>query len=153
MPVQHGIRPDQPAPPDVENVAGPLAEVINRLRRALRTAIRTDFPWETLPAAQVELPQTLQDRTEVRVSDVATALHLAPSTVSGLFGQILSTGLAERDTDPADRRAARFRLTDSGAARLAGWQEAHERRIASALASLIRATSRRSTRPCRLSRS
>lgn len=96
---------------------------MNRPRRALRTSIRTDFPWETLPAAQLELLQTLQDRTEVRVSDVATALHLAPSTVSGLFGQMLSTGLVQRDTDPAGRRAARFRLTDAGAARLAGWQQ------------------------------
>ena len=110
--------------------------MINRLRRALRTSIRTDFPWETLPAAQVELLQTLQDRTEVRVSDVATTLHLAPSTVSGLFGQMLNARMVARDTDPADRRAARFRLTDVGAARLAGWQQAHERRIESALARL-----------------
>lgn len=49
---------------------------------------------------------------------------------------MLNAGLVERDTDPADRRAARFRLTDEGAVRLTDWQQAHERRIASALACL-----------------
>ena len=32
-----------------------LTEVVNRLRRTLRTSIRADYPWETLPMAKVEL--------------------------------------------------------------------------------------------------
>jgi hypothetical protein len=35
-----------------------LTDVVTRLRRALRSSIRTEYPWESLPMAQVELLQT-----------------------------------------------------------------------------------------------
>ena len=35
--------------------ASALTHVITRLRRALRRSIRSDYPWESLPMAQVEV--------------------------------------------------------------------------------------------------
>jgi len=110
-----------------------LTDVVTRLRRALRTSIRTDYPWESLPMAQVELLMALQDNEPAKIGQLAALQRLAPNTVSGLVQQLLEAGLASRETDPADRRVARVALTDAGRAQLAEWQRAHERRIENAL--------------------
>ena len=98
-----------------------LTEAVTRLRRALRASIRTDYPWETLPMAQVELLQVLGEHSPARVSDLAARQRLAPSTVSGLIGQMITAGLVARDVDPADRRASVVTLTDAGRDQLAAW--------------------------------
>lgn len=113
-----------------------LTEAVTRLRRALRASIRTDYPWETLPMAQVELLQVLGEHSPARISDLAARQRLAPSTVSGLIGQMISAGLVAREVDPADRRASVVTLTDAGREQLAAWTAAHERRMDAALGAL-----------------
>lgn len=110
-----------------------LTDVVARLRRVLRASIRADYPWEALPMAQVELLQSLADSAPARVGDLATRLRLAPSTVSGLISQMMSTGLVERGTHPTDRRVAVVELSANGRDQLAGWHTAHRERIAIAL--------------------
>ncbi|GAB2689899.1 MarR family winged helix-turn-helix transcriptional regulator [Kitasatospora kifunensis] len=112
-----------------------LTDVVTRLRRALRSSIRTDYPWESLPMAQVELLQTLA-AAPLRVGELAARQKLAPNTVSGLVGKLLDAGFVDRQADPGDRRTARIALTQAGHQQLADWQRAHERRIATALATL-----------------
>lgn len=113
-----------------------LTEVVNRIRRALRASIRSEFPWETLPMAQVEILQRLAEEPGLRVSDLARRHRLAANTVSNLVQQLVTSGLLERATDPADRRAVTVRLTDAGSERLQAWQRAHEHRIDTALTGL-----------------
>ncbi len=113
-----------------------LTEVVNRLRRALRASIRTEYTWESLPMAQVELLQCLAERNGARVGELAALLRLAPNSVSTLVQHLADAGYLHRERDPADRRAALLRLTPGGAAALAGWQRAHERRLGAALARL-----------------
>jgi DNA-binding MarR family transcriptional regulator len=113
-----------------------LTEAVTRLRRALRASIRTDYPWETLPMAQVELLQVLGEHSPSRVGDLASRQRLAASTVSGLIGQMITAGLVAREADPADRRASVVTLTDAGRHQLAAWTAAHERRMDDALAAL-----------------
>jgi DNA-binding MarR family transcriptional regulator len=122
--------------PAVTAEAYALTEVVARLRRVLRASIRADYPWESLPMAQVELLQSLADGSPARVGDLATRLRLAPSTVSGLISQMMASGLVERGTDPADRRAAVVELSAHGRRQLADWHAAHRRRIADALGEL-----------------
>ncbi|HEY4453522.1 MAG TPA: MarR family transcriptional regulator [Pseudonocardiaceae bacterium] len=110
-----------------------LTDVVTRLRRALRTSIRTDYPWESLPMARVELLMCLADNEPAKIGQLATMLRLAPNTISGLVQQLLESGLASRETDPLDRRVARVALTEAGRQQLAGWKAAHERRIENAL--------------------
>lgn len=110
-----------------------LTDVVTRLRRALRTSIRTDYPWESLPMAQVELLMALADHAPAKIGRLASLQRLAPNTVSGLVQQLVEAGLASRETDPTDRRVARVTLTDAGHRQLAEWRAAHERRIGSAL--------------------
>jgi DNA-binding MarR family transcriptional regulator len=113
-----------------------LTAAITRLRRALRASIRSDFPWETLPMAQVELLQVLGEHSPARVGDLAQRQHLAASTVSGIIGQMMTAGLVAREVDPNDRRASVVTLTDVGRDKLADWIRAHERRMDSALSAL-----------------
>ena len=113
-----------------------LTEAVTRLRRALRASIRTDIPWEVLPMAQVELLQTVAEMSPARISDLAERLHLAHSTVSGLIATMMRGGLVHREVDANDRRAAVVTVTAAGRARLAEWEQAHERRIGIALAQL-----------------
>ncbi|SBW19215.1 transcriptional regulator [Candidatus Protofrankia californiensis] len=120
------------ADPDVRG----LTEVVTRLRRVLRTSIRSDYPWESVPMAQIELLQCLDERDGTRVGELAGLLRLAPNSVSTLVQQLANTGLVRRDRDPLDRRAAQVSLTDAGSQRLAGWQHAHERRLGEALGRL-----------------
>lgn len=113
-----------------------LTDVVARLRRALRRSIRSDYPWEARPMAQVEVLQTLHDAGPIRIGDLAVRLNLAQSTVSTLVGRLLSDGLVERGVDRQDRRAAVLSLSPAGVADLAAWDDAHQQRLGRALATL-----------------
>lgn len=117
-----------------------LTDAVTRLRRALRSSIRTEYPWESLPMAQVELLQTLA-LGPLRVGELAARQRLAPNTVSGLVGKLLESGFVDRQADPGDRRTARIALTEAGEKQLADWLRAHERRLAAALSSISPADS------------
>lgn len=116
--------------------AANLTEVVTRLRRVLRTSVRADIPWESLPMAQVELLQCVAERDGIRVGEIAGLLRLAPNSVSTLVAQLAEAGLVRRERDPADRRAAALRLTAAGEQAIAGWLQAHERRIGAAMEAL-----------------
>ena len=121
------------APATAHSDAWRLADVIARLRRTLRTSIRSDYPWEKLPMARVEILQRLSDEPGLRVNDIAERHRLAKNTVSQLVQQLVAAGMVDRVTDERDRRAVVLALTDAGRDHLAQWQQAHERRFARAL--------------------
>jgi DNA-binding MarR family transcriptional regulator len=91
------------------------------------------LPFGILPMAQVELLLAVQDHPPVRIGQLADLLRLAPNTVSGLVQALVESGLVERSPDPFDRRVAVVTLTPAGRAKLAGWEQAHQRRIGDAL--------------------
>jgi DNA-binding MarR family transcriptional regulator len=124
-----------PTAPRVSADVKALTDAITQLRRVLRAGIRSDYPWESLPMAQVELLQCLRDHepSGIRIGAVAAQLHLAPATTSGLVQQLVDAGTARRAPDPADRRASVVRLTAAGTRQLRGWQAAHERRLGAAM--------------------
>lgn len=111
----------------------PLAEVVARLRRALRFSVRTDIAWERLPMAQVELLQRLAEEPGLRVKDLAERHRLATNTVSNLVQHMVQAGLVERRTDPADRRAVVLMLTSRGRQNLRAWLVENSRRLQAAL--------------------
>lgn len=111
----------------------PLAEVITRMRRVLRSGVRSEFAWERLPMAQVELLQRLAEEPGLRVKDLAVRHRLATNTVSNLVQQMVEAGLVERRPDPGDRRAVSLALTPSGRENLRGWLAANSRRLQTAL--------------------
>lgn len=110
-----------------------LADIVTRLRRALRRGVRTDVPFESLSVSQVELMQLLAEQPGLRASDVGDQLLLAATTVSTLVGALLSAALIERVADPEDRRAWHLHLTKEGTKRLAEWQQSNKRALHDAL--------------------
>jgi DNA-binding MarR family transcriptional regulator len=119
-----------------------LAEIVTRLRRVLRSSVRSEFPWERLPMAQVEILQRLAEEPGLRVSALAARHRLATNTVSNLIQQMVLAGLVERREDPRDRRAVTLDLTAAGGEQLRGWLAANNRRLDTALRELP-ATDRR----------
>jgi DNA-binding MarR family transcriptional regulator len=113
-----------------------LADVVARLRRALRRAVRADLTNASLPVAQIEVLQLLAERPGLRAGEVGELLLLAPTTVSTLVGALLAGGLIERAPDPADRRAWHLHLTRQGTAELSSWQQSNKRVLRDAMAAL-----------------
>jgi DNA-binding MarR family transcriptional regulator len=113
-----------------------LASAVARLRRSLRRAIRPEYPWETLPMAQVEVLQLLEEAPDIAISEVAARLRLASNTVSTLVGALLREDLVARRSDDRDRRIGRLALTERGAERLGGWRGANEQLLVEAVESL-----------------
>ena len=122
-----------------------LADVVARLRRALRRSVRVEVPFEAVSVAQVELMQLLADSPGLRAREISDRLLLAPTTVSTLIGQLLTSDLIDRRPDPADRRAWQLHLTGDGKKQLRSWQQANRRVLDGAMAKL-EAADRRAVR-------
>ncbi len=119
-----------------------LNEIVTRLRRVLRASVRSDYPWEQLPMAQIEILQRLAEEPGLRISELATRHRLAINTVGNVIQQMVVAGLVTRQTDPRDRRAVTVQLTDSGRAQLAGWLAVNGRRLDAAMSELSAADRR-----------
>jgi DNA-binding MarR family transcriptional regulator len=113
--------------------ADELLTVVNGMRRVLRRRLRADLQWPRLPPAQVELLVLVDAEPAIGIAAAARSLHLAGNTVSTLVNQLVDAGLVLRETDPADRRAARLVLTEAGRARLARWRRARRRLVGEAM--------------------
>ena len=63
----------------------------------------------------------------MRVTDLAELKQADPSTISRQVAQLVKAGLARREADPADGRASRLAVTETG---LAACRQLHEARHA-----------------------
>ncbi|MFJ9543341.1 MarR family winged helix-turn-helix transcriptional regulator [Streptomyces sp. NPDC101225] len=108
-----------------------LVGVQRRLRRRLRPQITPQ-----LRGAEVELLRLVVGRPGIGISEAAKELHLAGNSVSTLVNALSRQGYLIRDTDPADRRAARLMPTPAAGARLAEWRERRAELVRSGLSRL-----------------
>jgi DNA-binding MarR family transcriptional regulator len=117
-----------------------IADVVSRLRRAMRRAARAGGREGKLPGglsvAQLELLSCLADNPGARPSQLARLLRLAPSSVATLVQGLGRAGLVSRTGGQRDRRTASLLLTPEGTATVARWQELNERVLQAAIASL-----------------
>lgn len=113
-------------------VAGELMQVLAGMRRVVRRRLGASRPLR-LPAAQVELLIAIEENPGTGVAAAARALHLADNSVSGLVNVLVDAGLLARETDPADRRAARLFLTPAARDRLDDWRAARAELVARAM--------------------
>jgi DNA-binding MarR family transcriptional regulator len=117
-----------------------LADVVSRLRRAMRRAARAHGSGGSLPGglsvAQLEFLSCLAENPAARPSQVARLLRLAPSSVATLVNGLAKTGLVIRTGGVADRRTAVLELTPAGDAVLADWQDLNAQILAAALTAL-----------------
>lgn len=113
-----------------------LADVVSRLRRAMRRAARAAELPPALSVAQYELLSCLAERPGARPGQLARQLRLAPSSVATLVNGLRTAGLVTRDTGDGDRRTASLRLTPAGDAAVTGWKSLNEELLRMALGSL-----------------
>ncbi|MEV6840704.1 MarR family transcriptional regulator [Streptomyces sp. NPDC051133] len=99
-----------------------LADALVRLQRLVRRRLRAGLAEPRLRGAEVELLRLVESRPGVGISDAARELHLAGNSVSTLVNQLARDGYLVRETDPADRRAARLLLTGAAESRLEDWR-------------------------------
>lgn len=113
-----------------------LAEVIARLRRAMRRAARAADPDNALSVAQLELMSCLAEIPGARPGQLAKLLRLAPNSVTTLVNGLTARDLVTRASGGDDRRTVALRLTDAGAGAVRSWQETNAAILRAALASL-----------------
>jgi DNA-binding MarR family transcriptional regulator len=117
-----------------------IADVVSRLRRAMRRSARAAGRDGTLPGglsvAQLELLSCLADSPGVRPSQLARLLRLAPSSVATLVYGLRRAGLVSRTGGQPDRRTASLQLTSEGTAVVGRWQEVNEHILQAAITSL-----------------
>ncbi|MEU5092431.1 MarR family winged helix-turn-helix transcriptional regulator [Streptomyces sp. NPDC021356] len=111
----------QPAP-EPDAYAEELADALVGLQRLIRRRLRAGLTVTRLRGAEVELLRLVESRPGIGVTEAAKELHLAGNSVSTLVNQLVRDGQLVRQTDPADRRAARLLLTEAAGARLRDWR-------------------------------
>ncbi|MCW8376331.1 MarR family winged helix-turn-helix transcriptional regulator [Streptomyces justiciae] len=99
-----------------------LADALVGVQRLIRRRLRREMPAPQLRGAEVELLRLVVARPGIRISDAAKDLYLAGNSVSTLVNQLARQGYLVRETDPADRRAARLLPTPAAEARLGEWR-------------------------------
>ncbi|MEU1317363.1 MarR family winged helix-turn-helix transcriptional regulator [Streptomyces tibetensis] len=99
-----------------------LADALVGVQRLIRRRLRRQMPDPRLRGAEVELLRLVVARPGVGISDAAKDLGLAANSVSTLVNQLAGAGYLVRETDPADRRAARLLPTPAAEARLGEWR-------------------------------
>jgi DNA-binding MarR family transcriptional regulator len=125
-----------------EQIGPDLADIVSRLRRAMRRAARAADPALGLSVAQLELLSCMAEHPGIRPSQLARMLRLAPSSVATLLGGLQSAGYVTRtpgglrDSGTGDRRTVNLDLSDQGTAAVSRWHRVNEAIIQSALAAL-----------------
>jgi DNA-binding MarR family transcriptional regulator len=113
-----------------------LADVVARLRRAMRRAWRVQDAGNPLSVAQLELLTSLLENPGARPGQVARALRLAPNSVTTLVNGLRARGLVTRTEGTRDRRTVRLTLTAAGAEAVRRWQTTNAGILRDALAGL-----------------
>jgi DNA-binding MarR family transcriptional regulator len=128
------------APAGTQRLGLEIADVVSRLRRAMRRAARAAGSNGTLPGglsvAQLELLSCLADNPGARPGQLARLLRLAPSSVATLVHGLTNAGLVSRTGGQQDRRTASLMLTPDGTAAVSRWQKINERIVQAAIGSL-----------------
>jgi len=97
-----------------ERVGERFMVVFHRMRRAADERMTASG----LSLARTKVLRHLADAGPVRPGTLASVCGVVPHSITDIVDGLERDGLAERQPDPADRRAKLIRLTDKGAAAL-----------------------------------
>jgi DNA-binding MarR family transcriptional regulator len=113
-----------------------VADLVARLRRAMRKAARVRTPAMPLSVAQLELLSLAQEHPGARSGDLAGLLHLAPNSVSTLANAMTIAGMLDRSPGATDKRTVAFTVTPEGARLVGQWRSTNTALLQSAIAAL-----------------
>ncbi|MFD9588831.1 MarR family winged helix-turn-helix transcriptional regulator [Streptomyces sp. NPDC059980] len=100
-----------------------LSDALAGLQRLIRRRLRGGTDGPQLRGAEIDLLRLVAERPGLGVSKAAKELYLAGNSVSTLVNQLVRDGYLIRETDPADRRAARLLTTPAADTRLRDWRQ------------------------------
>ncbi|MET8037667.1 helix-turn-helix domain-containing protein [Streptomyces sp. NPDC005345] len=106
-----------------ENFPEALSDALAGLQRLIRRRLRGGTDGPQLRGAEIDLLRLVAARPGLGVSEAAKELYLAGNSVSTLVNQLVRDGYLIRETDPADRRAARLLTTPAADTRLRDWRQ------------------------------
>ncbi|MEU5845023.1 MarR family winged helix-turn-helix transcriptional regulator [Saccharopolyspora shandongensis] len=104
---------NDPAADDTAGIAAAATEVrmgVMRLARRLRAERESG----ELTLGRLAVLGRLERDGPATASALAAAERVTPQSMARIVQHLIDAGLAERDTDPADRRAAIVRITEAG---------------------------------------
>jgi DNA-binding MarR family transcriptional regulator len=116
------------------------------LARTLAGSRMPELPDSSVTMAQMKVLMLLSSLGELRMSELATDLHISQSTASGLVERLVESGLVMRRGDEHDRRQVIVCLTPAGGQFLDHFQElgiSHLRELMALLSPTEVATVRR----------
>jgi DNA-binding MarR family transcriptional regulator len=105
------VRHNERVTSDLDASAIEFSRLLGPLRRAVLRASRQAADLPDLPEAQIEVLRLLVADGPLSPREAATALQVAPSTISNLVKTLRTAGLVSRDTDPDDARTAKLSAT------------------------------------------
>lgn len=120
----------------VEQSGEVLADVVARLRRAMRRSARVRLPGSALSVAQLELLSALEENPGARPGELARLLRLAPNSVSTLANALAAAGMLRRTAHDSDARAVVFELTTEARVQVHAWRDSNAAALAAALGGL-----------------
>jgi len=112
---------------------GAVADLVARLRRAMRRAARARQPAIALSVAQLELLSLVQERPGARPGDLAETLRVAPNSVSTLTQSLVGAGMLRKVQDGNDRRVVQIWPTALGLDMVALWRVTNNALLEAAL--------------------
>jgi DNA-binding MarR family transcriptional regulator len=92
----------------------PLYLLLKTAQKRVERWIETEAAAEGVSAAQAALVLVLGRNDGALIGDVAIALDVAPSAMTGMADRMERAGFVERRADPKDGRSSRLFLTDKG---------------------------------------
>ncbi len=104
-----------PTPRDAP-IAEDLVDLFARFSRLLRTRFRASLdPLGVTPSTARALG-IIVHHPDIRMSDVAEALHVSPRSVTTVVDTLVESGYVRRLDNPDDRRTVCLKVTDNGSA-------------------------------------
>jgi DNA-binding MarR family transcriptional regulator len=95
-------------------MAEPLYLLLKAAQKRVERWIESEAAAEGVSAAQAALVLVLGRNDGALIGDVAIALDVAPSAMTGMADRMARAGFIERRADPNDGRSSRLFLTDKG---------------------------------------
>lgn len=92
----------------------PLYLLLKNAQKRVERWLEAEAADEGVTAAQAALALVLGRGDGALIGDVAAALGIAPSAMTGMADRAARAGLVERRADPEDGRASRLFLTERG---------------------------------------
>jgi DNA-binding MarR family transcriptional regulator len=113
-----------------------LADIVARLRRAMRRAARAADPGNPLSVAQLEVLACVAEQPGARPGRIARQLMLAPNSVTTLVNALHARGLVARTNAAEDARAVALSLTPDGRRAVDEWKATNTEILQAALGML-----------------